>query len=228
MGGLARMTALELSGIWKSYGPIEVLRGVDLGVMGGEFISIRGRSGVGKTTLLKIAGLLETPDRGVVKILGRDVGRLSDGERSSIRLHYIGFIPQLFNLIPTLTVLENVELPLALAGISKPARRERALELLRYFDIANLATRFPNTLSGGERQRVAIARALANKPKIILADEPTSHLDEENSKLLLELLSKISREGVAIIITTTDPHEKIPTTKDYLLKEGRLQLLNKL
>lgn len=214
---------IELSGVWKSYGLVEVLRGVDLSVREGDFVSIRGRSGAGKTTLLKIMGLLEVPDRGEVKLLGRDVGKLGDGERSEARLRYIGFVFQFFNLIPSLTVLENVELPLALAGVKRGERKRRALELLGRFSLTHLADRFPETLSGGERQRVAIIRALANDPRIVLADEPTSSLDDENSKLVMDLLAEINAERrVAIVLTTTDLYERLPTNRDLVLKDGRL------
>jgi putative ABC transport system ATP-binding protein len=214
---------IELSGVWKSYGAAEVLRGVDLEVEEGEFVSIRGKSGVGKTTLLKILGLLEAPDRGEVKLFGRGVHGLSDDEKSELRLHHVGFVFQFFNLIPSLTVLENIELPLALAGVGRRERRRRALELLEYFGLAGLANRFPDTLSGGERQRVAIMRALANSPKVILADEPTSSLDDENSQLLMDLLKKINVERrVTIVLTTTDLYERLPANRDFMLKEGRL------
>jgi putative ABC transport system ATP-binding protein len=214
---------IELSGVWKSYGLVEVLRGVDLSVREGDFVSIRGRSGAGKTTLLKIMGLLEVPDRGEVRLLGRDVGKLGDGERSEARLRYIGFVFQFFNLIPSLTVLENVELPLALAGVGKRERRRRALELLEHFGLTHLVDRFPEALSGGERQRVAIIRALANDPRIVLADEPTSSLDDENSKLVMDLLAEINAERrVAIVLTTTDLYERLPTNRDLVLKDGRL------
>ena len=214
---------IELSGVWKSYGLVEVLRGVDLSVREGDFVSIRGRSGAGKTTLLKIMGLLEVPDRGEVRLLGRDVGKWDDGERSEARLRYVGFVFQFFNLIPSLTVLENVELPLALAGVKRGERRRRALELLERFSLTHLADRFPETLSGGERQRVAIIRALANDPRIVLADEPTSSLDDENSKLVMDLLAEINAERrVAIVLTTTDLYERLPTNRDLVLKDGRL------
>ena len=207
----------------KMYGSTEVLRGLSLSVEEGEFVAVRGKSGAGKTTLLKIIGLLEQPDDGEVKLFGKNVNGLSDNERSEFRLHHIGFVFQFFNLIPSLTILENIELPLALAGVNRQKRRERALELLKYFNLTNLAERFPETLSGGERQRIAIIRALANNPKIILADEPTSSIDDENSELLIKLLSKINREKkVTIILTTTNIYEKLPTTRDYILKDGRL------
>ncbi len=215
---------IELIDIWRRYSATEVLREINLTIKEGEFISIRGKSGVGKTTLLKIIGLLESPSQGEIKLLGKNVHKLNDNEKSNIRLHHIGFIFQFFNLIPSLTILENIELPLALAGTNKQKRKERAQELLKYFDLADLAERFPETLSGGERQRIAIIRALANNPKIILADEPASSLDDENSNLLVGLFEKINKErGTTIILTTTDLYEKLPTTKDYLLKGGCLQ-----
>jgi putative ABC transport system ATP-binding protein len=214
---------MELSNVLKRYGATEVLKGVSLTVGEGEFVSIRGKSGAGKTTLLKIVGLLESPDGGEIKLLGRAVNGLGDEEKSRLRLHSIGFVFQFFNLIPSLTVLENIELPLALAGVGKHERRRRAGELLEYFGLTGLAGRFPETLSGGERQRVAVIRALANSPKIILADEPTSSIDDENSQLLMELLKKINRERkVTIILTTTDLYEKLPTNRDFILKDGRL------
>ena len=212
---------IVLKNVCKRYGANEVLKNVSLQIGEGEFVSVRGKSGAGKTTLLKILGLLEEADEGEVNILGQTISRLNDEQKSFIRLHFIGFIFQFFNLIPTLTVIENIELPLALAGKGKKERRERAIELLKHFNLANLAQRFPETLSGGERQRIATIRALANNPKIILADEPTSNLDDENSKLLIELLKSINREKkVTIILTTTDLYEKLPTNKDFMLKDG--------
>lgn len=214
---------IELVDIWKRYSTTEVLKGINFTIKEGEFISVRGKSGAGKTTLLKIIGLLEPPSQGEVKLFGKSVHKLNDNEKSNIRLNHIGFIFQFFNLIPSLTIIENIELPLALAGINKHKRREKAHELLKYFNLANLAKRFPETLSGGERQRIAVTRALANNPRIILADEPASSLDDENSTLLMELLEKIKKEkGTTILLTTTDLYEKLPTSKDYVLKDGNL------
>jgi putative ABC transport system ATP-binding protein len=214
---------IELFNISKRYGVTEVLKKINLTVKEGEFISIRGKSGVGKTTLLKIIGLLEEPDKGEIRILGRSINMLNDNEKSELRLHYIGFVFQFFNLIPSLTIMENIELPLALAGINKKERKKRVIELLEYFGLTTLAERFPYSLSGGEKQRIAIVRALVNNPKIILADEPTSSLDDENSELLMELFSKINKEReVTIVLTTTDLYEKLPTIRDYVLKEGYL------
>jgi len=215
---------IELDNIWKNYGTSEVLRGLNLTANKRDFISIRGKSGVGKSTMLRIIGLLESPSKGEVNLFGKRVNGLNDEQKSDLRLHSIGFIFQFFNLIPSLTVLENIELPLALAGIKKLERKKRATELLNHFDLANLANRFPPTLSGGEKQRTAIIRALTNNPKIILADEPTSSLDDENSTLLMQLLGQINEErNATIVLTTTDLYEKLPTNKNYILKEGRLQ-----
>lgn len=166
--------------------------------------------------------MLEQPDRGRVIVFGRGYESLSDRERSDIRLHRIGFVYQFFNLIPTLTVLENVELPLALAGVGRGGRRSRAIELLDRFDLSHLAYRMPSTLSGGERQRIAIVRALANNPKLILADEPTSSLDDENTELVLNLLKDANRMGSTIVLTTTDLDEEIPSSRDYILRDGVL------
>jgi putative ABC transport system ATP-binding protein len=214
---------LELVNVDKAYGATKVLNDINLIVEDGKFITIKGKSGAGKTTLLKIMGLLEHPDKGEVRLLGNRTHELTDELKSNIRLHNVGFVFQSYNLIPSLTVLENIELPLALAGTKIQERKQRAHELLKYFDLIHLAARFPGSLSGGEKQRIAIMRALANNPKIILADEPTSSLDDDNSDLLINLLSRINREkNVTIVLATTDLYEKLPTDRDYVLKGGGL------
>ncbi len=220
--------AIELINVWKNYANnLPVLKGVSLSVPVGAFISIRGRSGAGKTTLLRLIGLLDRPSNGEIILLGTETSKISDGEASKIRLKHIGFIFQSFNLIPSLTVLENIELPMALLGVKKEARRKRSIELLERFHMEMLANRFPTELSGGEQQRIAILRATVNNPDIILADEPTSNLDEENSRLVYELLSEINRESLAaIIVTEVSLEEKLPTSEDYLLKDGILYKLN--
>ena len=218
------VNAVKLLDIWKIYPPNEaVLRGVNLEVNIGSFISIRGRSGVGKSTLLRIIGLLDEPTKGRVFLLGNDVSEMNDDEASKMRLNHIGFVFQFFNLIPSLTILENIELPMALAGVKGDIRKRRAMELLERFELSKLADKLPSQLSGGEQQRVAVLRALANKPDIILADEPTANLDEENSEILLNLFKEINREElVTIILTTVSVEEKLPTNHDYLLKNGKL------
>lgn len=220
--------AIELINVWKHYIiNVPVLRGVNLSVPVGGFISIRGKSGAGKTTLLRLIGLLDRPTSGRIFLLGSEVSGMSDGEASRVRLKHIGFIFQSFNLIPSLTVLENIELPMALLGIEKGARRRRAAELLERFGMKGLANRLPAELSGGEQQRVAILRAIANNPDIILADEPTSNLDEENSQLVYELFSEINRENLTtIVVTEVSLEERLPTSEDYLLKNGILYKLS--
>jgi len=212
-----------LKEVYKSYSGYPVLKGVNLSVREGEFISIRGKSGAGKTTLLKLVGLLDTPDKGKVEIMGKDVKNMSEEEKDVFRLRNIGFIFQSFNLIPSLTILENVELPLVMAGVKREQRKRRALQLLKKLNIDHLADRKPESISVGERQRVAIARALANNPRIILADEPTSSLDDENSRKILELLLKAKKKGVTVIITTTEILKPLPTNHDYILKKGKLE-----
>ena len=193
---------VELINIHKNYGVTEVLKGVNLTIKQGDFISIRGKSGVGKTALFKIIGLLETPNQGTLNIFGKDASTLNDDQKAELRLKQMGLVFQFFNLLPSLTVLENIELPMALNGSKKQQRRERANELLKFFEITKLAERYPDNLSGGERQRIAIIRALVNYPIMLLADEPTSSLDDENSALLLNLLSKIQHEQKVTILLT--------------------------
>ncbi len=219
--------SFKLINIKKSYGKTDVLQGLDLTVEEGEFVVVRGKSGVGKSSLLKILGLLESPDHGKVILFENDINGLSDDKRAKIRLDHIGFIFQFFNLIPSLTILENIELPLALAGVNKKERKKSANELLEYFNLHYLTERFPDTLSGGEKQRIAVIRALANNPKIIVADEPTSCLDDENSELLLKLFNKVNREQkVTIVLATTDLYKHLPSDKDYMLKQGKLHELD--
>lgn len=214
---------VELRDVWKRYHKDYVLRGVNLVVGEGEFVSIRGRTGAGKTTLLKIMALLLRADRGVVKVLGRDASRLGDGERARLRAADIGFIPQLYDLIPSLTVLENVELPMVITGVPRAERKRRALEALSLLGIEDLAGRLPEDLSGGEKQRVAIARAIAKRPKLLLADEPLAHLDDQTARSAVDLMKRLCTEnGVAVVLTTTDLHEPFPAQRDYLLKNGKL------
>jgi putative ABC transport system ATP-binding protein len=215
---------VELVNVSKSYGSAPVLKNINLIVEEGEFIVVRGKSGMGKTTLFKILGLLESPDNGDVRLFGKDIRALKDADKANLRLRELGLVFQFFNLMPTLTALENVELPMALAGVKKSMRRARALELLWQFGIGNFAERFPESLSGGERQRVAVIRALVNHPKLLLADEPTSSLDDENAALVMDLLGKINVEAkVTVVVTTTDLYESFLGATDYLLRNGRLE-----
>ena len=221
------MLAIRVCDVWKSYGSNwYVLKGINLSVGEGEFISIRGKSGVGKSTLLRLIGLLDTPTKGKIFIYGKDTSKLGDKDLSKIRLKTIGFVFQFFNLIPYLTVLENIMLPMAIAGERKEKRKGRAMNLLSLFGLEDLAYKTPREISGGEQQRVAVIRALANGPKIILADEPTAYLDDENSELLMNLLKEINKKyGVTIVLSSTSLYQDLPTTSDYLLKNGTLMNL---
>lgn len=217
---------IDLKNVWKAFGPIRVLEDLSLSVERGEFISVRGESGVGKTTLIKIAGLTESPDSGEVLFSGRDIWNMGDGSRSDLRLRKIGFVFQFHNLIPTITVIENVELPMYLKGVGGERRREKARKLLSYFDLEGYEDRDPDSLSGGERQRIAAARALVNDPDIVLADEPTASLDEENTRLIIDMLKKVNSKGTAIVLTTTDLHADLPTDVDYVMRSGNLEVMD--
>ena len=219
------MPILTLREVCKQYtGAGLVLNGVNLEVQANDFVVIRGRSGIGKSSLLRIMGLLDAPTSGEVLVDGRDTSKMKDPELSRIRLKTFGFVFQQFNLVPSLTNVENVELPMELAGTGAAERRKRALDLLRSFGIEGLASRFPGNISGGEQQRVTVARALANRPQLILADEPTASLDESNSEAVLGLFKKVSEEShVAVVLTTTSVSDKFKSTQELSIKDGRLQ-----
>ncbi|MCX8208722.1 MAG: ATP-binding cassette domain-containing protein [Sulfolobales archaeon] len=198
-------TVLLLRNVSKTMNRELVLRGIDLELKTGEVVVVRGRSGVGKTTLAKIASLQLLPDGGSVMFLGVDVGRLREYERSSLRLRYVGYVDQEYTLLQELTVRENVELPLALLGAPKSERVRAAEELLRRLGLRNYGDRYPTELSGGERQRVAIARALVKKPRLLVADEPFSNLDETTAAIVVDLVKEmVSELGMSALITTTD------------------------
>jgi putative ABC transport system ATP-binding protein len=190
----------------------------------GEVVCIVGPSGSGKTTLLNIIGGLDKPDTGVVIVDGVDVAKLSEAELTKFRLFKVGYVFQLYDLIPTLTVLENVELPMYLAGVSKDIRRKRAVELLEIVGLERYADKTPDMLSGGEQQRVAIARALANSPAVVLMDEPTGALDTENTRKLIALVKKLNRElGQTFIIATHDVLVARECTKIFTIRDGKIE-----
>jgi putative ABC transport system ATP-binding protein len=201
---------IETVDLWKIYelaGGIQTvaLRGINLKVKRGEYLTVMGPSGSGKTTLFNMIGGLDKPTRGKIYIDGRDLSRFSDRELSSFRSHRIGYIFQTFNLIPTLTALDNVALPMVFAGVSKQEREKRAAELLDRVGLGERLNHLPTELSGGQQQRVAIARALANNPSIILADEPTANLDLNTGLEIIGLLRDLNRElGVTVITNTHD------------------------
>ncbi|RLE30053.1 macrolide ABC transporter ATP-binding protein [Candidatus Acetothermia bacterium] len=203
-----REALLSLEGVTKVYrmGQVEVpaLRGVDLELHPGQFLAVMGPSGSGKSTLLHIAGLLDRPTSGKVRWQGREVSSLRSGQLAELRGRHIGFVFQTFNLIPTLTALENVELPLLFRGLATGERRKRAEGLLELVGLAGRARHRPGQLSGGERQRVAIARALAPDPELILADEPTGNLDSASGREILELLRSLNGTGKTLVLVTHD------------------------
>jgi len=184
---------------------VRALRGVNMKVAKGEVVAIVGPSGSGKTTLLNCIGTVDKPDRGEIIIDGIDITKLPEKKLVEIRRKKIGFVFQTFNLIPVLTVFENVEVPLIIAGVPREKRRERVMELLKLVGLEGRIDHRPSELSGGEQQRVAIARALANSPSLILADEPTGELDTKNTEIIVNLLRDCaSKEGASVIIATHD------------------------
>jgi putative ABC transport system ATP-binding protein len=185
-----------------SAGPVSAVRDASLRVDRGDYVAIGGPSGCGKSTLLHLLGCVDTPTTGTVRFEGRDAGALTDSERGRIRLTRIGFVFQRFFLLPMLTAWENIELPQAEAGAPAAARRERTRALLEYVELSARADHLPSQLSGGEMQRVAVARALANRPALLLADEPTGELDEETGEHIAALFDRVHADGTAIVLVT--------------------------
>jgi putative ABC transport system ATP-binding protein len=184
--------------------PVAAVKGISLDVAAGEYVAIVGPSGCGKSTLLNLLGAIDRPTSGSLTIAGRDVSRLSDAEATSFRLTQIGFVFQRFYLMPTLTAAENVELPMAEAKVARAAREARAMELLGYVGLDGRADHRPFQLSGGEQQRVAIARALANKPALLLADEPTGELDARTGAEMIEMFARLNADGTTLVVVTHD------------------------
>ena len=185
-------------------GPVTALRDITLSIGAGEYSGVVGPSGCGKSTLLHVLGCVDVPTRGAVFFQDRDVSALPDSERSRLRLRDIGFVFQRFFLLPMLTAAENVELPQAEAGVGRAERRQRTRELLDYVGLSARASHRPSELSGGEMQRVAIARALANRPRLLLADEPTGELDQATGEQIVSLLDRLHNDGTAVVVVTHD------------------------
>jgi putative ABC transport system ATP-binding protein len=205
---------------------VTAVKGVTMTVADGEFVAIIGRSGSGKTTLMSLLGTLEQPTSGVIEVGGHDITRLSLSELVHYRGRRIGFVFQSYNLIPNLTAIENVMLPMEFIGVGKGERRERARKLLDQVELTGAKQeRKPGRLSGGEQQRVAIARALANKPSIILADEPAGNLDTQTSATIVELLRNLSRsKGTTVILVTHDASTADQADRVLRLEDGQLAL----
>jgi ABC-type lipoprotein export system ATPase subunit len=221
------MATIELIGLTKQYrtgaNVVHALAGVDLRIESGEFVSIVGRSGSGKTTMLDLAGLLLRSTSGTVRIDGVDTARLSESKRADLRGERIGFVFQEYNLLPGLTVIENVLLPLRYTNRASRDGRARAERLLEYVGLGDRANSRPDQLSGGQQQRVAIARALINRPALVLADEPTGAVDSQTAQELVALMRKLNREeGVTFVIVTHDLDLARATDRMIQLRDGRV------
>ena len=207
---------------------VQAVRGVNLTIYNGQFVVVTGPSGSGKTTLLNLIGTLDKPTSGRVLIDGRDLAGMKDGELTQLRRHKIGFIFQFHNLIPVLTALENVQLPLQTAKVKTHEARERAVSLLGRVGLSERLNHLPDELSGGEQQRVAIARALANHPKLILADEPTGELDTTTGAETVRILYELTKqEDTAVLTVTHDPVVAEKADKLYEMRDGQLQASNR-
>jgi putative ABC transport system ATP-binding protein len=220
------MPILSLQEVSKHYDTdgqtVYALNGISLAVRSGEFVALAGRSGCGKSTLLHLAGAMDFPSEGVVLIDGVASSSLNDAEQTRLRREKVGFIFQSFQLLHTLTVVENIELPLLLAG--KANAREEALKRMKWVELDGLAARYPHQLSGGQMQRVAVARALVHSPKILLADEPTGNLDTSTGSLILSLLQRLTREQKTATIMATHSME-VTAVCDTLVRmsDGRIE-----
>lgn len=212
---------IEIKGITKSFGTLQVLKGIDLSVKSGEIISIVGASGAGKTTLLQIIGTLDKADSGTVNINGQNLSGLSDSKLSDFRNKNIGFVFQFHQLLPEFTALENVMIPALIGKAKESYARNRGKELLDMLGLSDRLTHKPNELSGGEKQRVAVARALINNPAVILADEPSGSLDTENKDELHQLFFKLRDElGQTFVIVTHDEHLASITDRTIHMRDG--------
>jgi putative ABC transport system ATP-binding protein len=201
---------------------VHALRGVSLEIGAGEYVAVAGPSGSGKSTLLQLIGGIDTPSGGTVELLGTQLGSLSDSELTRLRLTRLGFIFQRFHLLPVLTARENIELPMAEAGMPRQIRQQRALELLTYVGLAQRAEHRATQLSGGEMQRVAIARALANRPALLLADEPTGELDAATGEEILDLFRRLNADGTTLIVVTHDERLAAQAGRIIHMLDGRI------
>ncbi|MEM1592891.1 MAG: ABC transporter ATP-binding protein [Archaeoglobaceae archaeon] len=220
---------IELVDVHKVYRTqfyeVYALNGVTMKIESGEFVAIMGPSGSGKSTLLHLIGCLDKPTKGEVVINGVQTSKLSDNELTKLRRDAIGFIFQQYNLVPTLTAVENVELPMIFKGVPKEERRKKALKLLSQVGIEEIANRKPNEISGGQQQRVAIARAMANDPKILLCDEPTGNLDSKTGRQVMEIIKRLNEEkNVTVVLVTHDLSLADYADRIVRIRDGRVDL----
>ncbi len=223
--GMAK-TVLRMASVSKEYDgatPFQALKGLSFDVKEGEFVAIVGPSGSGKSTLLHLLGCLDMPTHGDIYLDGVDVSDLNDDALAEIRRDKIGFVFQAFNLAPTLNVSKNVELPLIIRGVDSGQRAQRVIELLGLVGLKDKAQSMPSQLSGGERHRVAIARSLANKPRILLADEPTGNLDSKSGKDVMDLFAKLWEQGITVVLITHEPQVAAYGSRVIHLKDGRIE-----
>jgi putative ABC transport system ATP-binding protein len=217
---------MELRGICRDYAvggeTVHALDHVDVTINPGEYISIMGPSGSGKSTLLNVLGLLDRPTSGTYRLKGEDVSSLDDDALAAHRQQHIGFIFQFFHLIPRLTALENVELPLVLTGTPPRVRRERAAAILESVGLKSRVDHRPDQLSGGERQRVAIGRAIIMQPTFLLADEPTGNLDSKSGNEIMQIIEKLHHDGIAVLIVTHDPAIGSRAHRHLTLRDGKI------
>lgn len=215
---------IELKQITKSFEvgreTIDVLKGIDLSIRAGEAVAIMGPSGSGKSTLMNIIGCLDKPTAGEYELAGENVSRYLDAELAKVRNQSIGFVFQQFHLLPRLTAVQNVELPMIYSGVSKKERLERARAALEKVGLGDRMDHLPNALSGGQKQRVAIARAIVNEPKIILADEPTGALDTKTSETIMELFTGLNEEGSTIVLVTHEPEVAEYAQRTIMVRDG--------
>lgn len=215
---------IRIENITKSFGSLQVLRGIDLHINKGEVVSIVGPSGAGKTTLLQIIGTLDRPDTGTINIDGTDITRLGKGPLADFRNRKLGFVFQFHQLLPEFTAIENIMIPAYIAGRSNKEAKERAEELLRFMNLADRAQHKPAELSGGEKQRVAVARALVNHPSVILADEPSGSLDTKNKAELHQLFFDLrDKFGQTFVIVTHDEQLAALTDRTIHMRDGLLE-----
>lgn len=215
--------ASRLRKIYRSASDVEALRGVDLDIERGEMLAVVGPSGSGKTTLLNCLSGLDRFDSGKVQVEGTDLAQMSDRDRTAYRCRYMGFIFQTFNLLPVLTAVENVEIPLLLQGIGGKDARRRSLDMLETLGLANRANHRPDELSGGEQQRVTVARALVHRPAVVWADEPTGNLDTEVTEVIVELLLRMNRDGQTIVLVTHNPLVAERAMRVVRMRDGRIE-----